>query len=1424
MFSDSLENKPTIRNALLKINLEPNAKPIKVNTARTTPLHLRDSASHELNKMLDHGIIERVPANEVTTWCHRGLWVPKKDGSSRLCVDLRQLNLASLRSPKPIPSTKDILSNLDPKLKVFAIVDCVAGYHQIEIAKESRNYTTFILESGRYRFLRSPMGLNTSGDAFCEATDRAFEHREGTVKLVDDGLTGAKDLTQLRDRMRELLNSCREYNIILSKKKFTIGIRVKFAGHIVGYDGTKPDPEKIQAIQDFPSPKSITEVRSFMGLANQLGSFIPDLAQMAQPIQALTKKETPFLWSADQEAAFKLIKDKLTSKLICKPFDVDNPNLRTVLYTDASGLGLGYILVQEEIIDNEVINLRLIRCGSRTLQPAEKNYAPTELEGLAIYYAATHCDHYLMGCKKIIVRTDHRALLGMWQKDLSEVPNKRIQRFRERLQHYNLYLEYIQGKKNCMADALSRYPLTNQEDISKAQEQDEAFQQDAYLLFVSFSALADMDPNYHAYLDDKDAQYKKLIIAIQDKEVTKAPQDFRPVFDHLSLIGLPGKELVFHNTTRLVIPRPARARCIKALHAGHCGYAKTISLANRLVYWPGMQNDIRNAIETCAACRRKSPKLQREKANKEHRRHISHMHPMSDVGVDLFEAAGRHYLIMVDRYSGFPFIHKLNSLSTTAITNKMQSWMYLEGTPLRLRSDGGPQFRGPFQDWCQTMGITHELASPYNPESNGLAEAAVKNVKHLLLKCIEEEENFEEALATWRSTPKADGPSPAALFRHREIRLPAQDLPSHPDCLKFYTTAQIKEFENQRQAQFTETERRTNDKGRNLPPIESGTLVDVYDIKKGWLLSAATVQHMREDEKSFVLKDMLTSRLFVRARKHLRASKEDIFSSPSQSAINSSPPAMNTRSRKKAERQSLRKKKVRFLVRGETEDCNNSRDPSPPEASCVRLLDYRSQEITSEEVTSTLRDLCTLSSSSSHSSYYAAFAGTLSPSAEQEDFTPGHIQGQLQGHTREQRQGQQYGQELVPGPDLDRLEDEILLEELPTPVAKEAAKRVEEPKGKEEEVPLDLTRPAAAAAPPAAAATPAAAAAKAAAAPRTVSFRPWERPTTSAAPVAATTPFKKPPPPAAAVTGTRPRVKAIPGRVAAERAIPFNPREEATLLTDSRLGFSRGSISMARGGPEERKKVLPPPPRRPIPPVQARPSPPRYSRGQGRGIRRLTVDGGLRPGVAAQAQSALLRALARLPTQVDWRPTMVPLTSAIPNQQLGQEVMAGTYTWGVSPHLARVPTKYAPTRTTSAPPSRVSRWPSEHTLARATRVRGRAPSAPALQPTQWARWPPAEPPRSANLNPGTASRRQESPSPERPWQPRPSSSRPTSATERPQPGPGAGPVMRPVGPIINITPGLYGTQSSEDIRVGLHLPGPHPRQPQPRGASLPRQW
>ena len=870
VFSDDLKGRPPIKGANLKINMKEGAVPVKCNTALTTPLHLRKPAKETMTKLLESDIIEKVPANEPSEWCSRGLFVGKHDNSARLVTDMSPVNKNCVRSPKPFPTTKDILNNLDINNKVFARVDCTSGYFQINVDPESRKYTTFIIDTGRYRYKRGPMGLSLTGDAFVEATDQAFADQEGTEKLVDDGITCATDLMQLETRMRGLLEACKEYNIILSRKKFLINHKVPFAGHIVGDSGISPDPEKIKAIKDFPAPTNVSEVRSFMGMVNQLGSFMPDLAQLTEPIQSLVKKNMHFYWGEPQERAFNHVKHLLTDKLICKPFDLTSDNLRTVLYTDASTLGLGYVLIQEEIFKDRVIDNRLIRCGSRILQPAERNYAPTELEALAIHWAANHCDHFLQGAPHVIVRTDHNALIGLWKKELSSVPNKRVMNYRERTQHYNLHLEYIEGKKNCMADALSRAPLTTPKDIAEAAKEIGLEAEDFHHAFSTILKLATYDPRYTNYLDDRDPEYFLLIKAIAGKSKSKAPQLYKDSFDTLSLLGASGSQLVFKDAHRLVIPGPARKRAITALHQSHAGWRRTHQLAQRIMFWPTMANDIKTTIDACHACRKADPRQQRS-SPKLGSRDAENMYPMSDVGIDLMNVAGKEYIIMVDRFSGFPFVAKLTHTSTRAIIDKLMTWFSVEGMPRRIRSDGGPQFRGPFEEWCECTGIIHEKSSAYNPESNGLAEAAVKNVKRVLMASMETGEDPNNALVIWRTTPKHDGPSPAALFRHRELRLPGPDLPSQEKSEEFYTTNEMRKFVKQRQSQMDRTLKTVEKKGTHYDPIEEDVRVDVYDTSSGqWLLDFADTVKVRENQKSYVLRAATSGKTIIRNRRYIR--------------------------------------------------------------------------------------------------------------------------------------------------------------------------------------------------------------------------------------------------------------------------------------------------------------------------------------------------------------------------------------------------------------------------------------------------------------------------------------------------------------------------------------------------------------------------
>ena len=199
------------------------------------------------------------------------------------------------------------------------------------------------------------MGLNASSDKWCCKSDIIVEGLPWARKLVDDTIIWADNEEDLVIRTRTVLERCKN-NITISRKKFKMGSEIEFAGHIISDTGIRPDGKKLAAIKQFPTPSCIKDVRAFLELANQLGSFIPDLARMTSAIRPLLKKGTTWNWLPEHQAAFEKIKDILTS-------DMAIPYLDTILLTDASRLhGIGFSLIQIK-----KGNMRLIQCASRSL-------------------------------------------------------------------------------------------------------------------------------------------------------------------------------------------------------------------------------------------------------------------------------------------------------------------------------------------------------------------------------------------------------------------------------------------------------------------------------------------------------------------------------------------------------------------------------------------------------------------------------------------------------------------------------------------------------------------------------------------------------------------------------------------------------------------------------------------------------------------------------------------------------------------------------------------------------------------------------------------------------------------------------------------------------------------------------------------------
>ena len=328
------------------------------------------------------------------------------------------------------------------------------GYFQLELDAVSSELTTFLTPYGKFKYNRSPMGCSASQDWWNKVSDTVvIEFQDFAVKIVDDILVWAVNLDQLRDRVQLILQKCEEIGITISKKKLQIGNEVKFAGFIVSADGVKPDPDKVKCLKDFPVPTDVTSLRSFIGLANQLGSFLPDLSQAMIKMRSLLKKNTPFLWTPEIQTEFDRAKRILTSEMLVKPFD---PDLNTGLLTDAARLhGLGYILLQWK----EDKKTRIIQCGSFALTPAQRNYATIELEFLAVVRAIHKCKFYLHGLECFRVITDHKPLLGIMGKGSEELANNRLARLREKVSQYTFEIEWTARKYHFSADALSRFPI-----------------------------------------------------------------------------------------------------------------------------------------------------------------------------------------------------------------------------------------------------------------------------------------------------------------------------------------------------------------------------------------------------------------------------------------------------------------------------------------------------------------------------------------------------------------------------------------------------------------------------------------------------------------------------------------------------------------------------------------------------------------------------------------------------------------------------------------------------------------------------------------------------------------------------------------------------------------------------------------------------
>jgi len=415
------------------------------------PYRLPQRHRQEITEQMDTLEREGVIAPSDSPWNAPLLVVPKKPDvhgkvNYRVCVDFRRLNQVTIGDAFPLPNITDILDQLG-KSKYYTTLDLAQGYHQVPMNPADREKTAFSTDKGHYEFLRMPFGLKGAPGTFQRLMNKVLSGLNGLKAFVylDDIIIYAKDLTDHSQKITDIFERLRRYNLKLQPSKCEfLRKEVTYLGHRITDEGVKPDPQKIQCVQEFPVPNNVREVKSFLGLSGYYRRFIQNYGQIAKPLTALLKKDTPYKWNDLCQQSFETLKNCLTQAPILQYPDFSKPFNLTC---DASNYAIGCVLSQGPIGKDLPIAY-----ASRTLNKAEINYNVTEKELSSIVWGIKVFRPYLFGQKFNII-TDHRALI--WLFNLKD-PGSRLTRWRLKLEEYQYTIQYKPGSSNTNADALSR--------------------------------------------------------------------------------------------------------------------------------------------------------------------------------------------------------------------------------------------------------------------------------------------------------------------------------------------------------------------------------------------------------------------------------------------------------------------------------------------------------------------------------------------------------------------------------------------------------------------------------------------------------------------------------------------------------------------------------------------------------------------------------------------------------------------------------------------------------------------------------------------------------------------------------------------------------------------------------------------------------
>ena len=842
----------------LRVHINKDMPPTAVNRPSTVSVHWEKQVKAALEADVRLGVIERVPCNTPQLWCAPMHVVAKHNGDPRRVVDFTKLNEACSRQTH-IGGTPFDLANKVPAGRLMSTMDCWNGFHSVPVHPDDYHYFTFVTPWGRYRYKMAPQGWLASGDAYTHRYDQITSDIDRHIKVIDDSLLWSNDIHGAWTNVTNFLSTVGRRGVILNAKKFHFAERTaEFAGFQLGDGAIKPLEKHVTAIRDFPEPRSLTDMRSFFALCEQV-SYAYTIKEQLNPFRELVKtKDKKFFWDEQLSKLFIKTRNEIADK-VCEGIMRFDPKKVTTVETDWSKEGVGYWLRQKHCTCPQLKfdccrdGWQVSMCGSRFCSQAESRYSPVEGELLAVTWALKKTRIFTLGATNLFVVTDHKPLVGLI-KGVEKAENRRLTRLRGELTGWSIRdVWYRAGKRNAGPDAFSRSPagvniLTerNTKRISLLQVQQVTEKDETLQLVI---------------------QYVRTAFPATRAELPTAAREFWNARIHLN-----ERRNLLYFGDRVVIPKQLRKEVLDNLHIGHQGVTSMILRAQSSLFWPGIQADIQRKRDSCISCMESAP----SNSALPPRPPVRPEYPFQSICIDYCFHAGHKYGVMVDRFSNWPCVWKASKKS---VVEWLTSFCARFGIPEEISSDGGPEFTsGAMQELMKDFGINHRKSSAYHPHSNLRAELGVKDVKRMLRENVDSDGSINNsrmtaALLTYKNTPDRDtrmSPAEYVFGRKMNDMLPTGSTwtDSFGDDWKRTMAA--------RELAVASRHERCHDKlsehTKELPPLDVGDHVAVQNQhgnsplkwdRRGVIVSV-------EPYDKYAVKILGSGRLTYRNRQHLR--------------------------------------------------------------------------------------------------------------------------------------------------------------------------------------------------------------------------------------------------------------------------------------------------------------------------------------------------------------------------------------------------------------------------------------------------------------------------------------------------------------------------------------------------------------------------